>query len=265
MLARGVVRRQSHDERCGAADPSPRARRLVNPPRRAIRPRPRHRADRALFRRRATRFARHRPRGGSARPARSTGLARKCSRRQIWRSTSRCASARDRPANRRTAGSVTRRAGSAATRRSSSMEVSPRRTSARPASQRGRSRWRARRPRCSRSRAGGDAPLELGRCDEDLGDGAPATIAGLAALSAPCPGASDAQSAHEALRDHALSPPWRSDSSRPRCRRARDALAASLVWSVEKTRWPVSEAWIAISAVSRSRISPTRMTSGSCA
>src|SRR6267378_3251108 len=33
---------------------------------------------------------------------------------------------------------------------------------------------------------------------------------------------------------------------------------------VENTRWPVSEAWIAISAVSRSRISPTRITSGSC-
>ena len=35
------------------------------------------------------------------------------------------------------------------------------------------------------------------------------------------------------------------------------------MWSVEKTRWPVSEAWMAISAVSRSRISPIRMTSGS--
>ena len=32
---------------------------------------------------------------------------------------------------------------------------------------------------------------------------------------------------------------------------------------VESTRWPVSEAWIAISAVSLSRISPTMMTSGS--
>jgi hypothetical protein len=41
------------------------------------------------------------------------------------------------------------------------------------------------------------------------------------------------------------------------------ALGASLVWSVEKTRWPVSEAWIAISAVSRSRISPIRITFGS--
>ncbi len=41
------------------------------------------------------------------------------------------------------------------------------------------------------------------------------------------------------------------------------ALGASLVCSVENTRWPVSDAWIAISAVSRSRISPTRMTSGS--
>ena len=41
------------------------------------------------------------------------------------------------------------------------------------------------------------------------------------------------------------------------------ALAASLVCRVESTRCPVSDAWIAISAVSRSRISPTRMTSGS--
>ena len=41
------------------------------------------------------------------------------------------------------------------------------------------------------------------------------------------------------------------------------ALGASLVCSVENTRWPVSEAWIAISAVSRSRISPTRITFGS--
>ena len=35
------------------------------------------------------------------------------------------------------------------------------------------------------------------------------------------------------------------------------ALAASFVWSVESTKWPVREAWIAISAVSLSRISPT--------
>ncbi len=41
------------------------------------------------------------------------------------------------------------------------------------------------------------------------------------------------------------------------------APAASLVWTVLKTRWPVSEAWMAISAVSRSRISPTMITSGS--
>jgi predicted phage gp36 major capsid-like protein len=36
-----------------------------------------------------------------------------------------------------------------------------------------------------------------------------------------------------------------------------------LVWTVENTRWPVSAARIAISAVSRSRISPTIITSGS--
>ena len=38
---------------------------------------------------------------------------------------------------------------------------------------------------------------------------------------------------------------------------------ASVVWSVEKTRCPVSAALSAVSRVSRSRISPMRMTSGS--
>ena len=38
---------------------------------------------------------------------------------------------------------------------------------------------------------------------------------------------------------------------------------ASSVCSVENTRWPVSAACIAVSIVSMSRISPTRMTSGS--
>ncbi len=35
------------------------------------------------------------------------------------------------------------------------------------------------------------------------------------------------------------------------------------VWSVAKTRWPVSAAVSAVEIVSRSRISPTRITSGS--
>ena len=39
--------------------------------------------------------------------------------------------------------------------------------------------------------------------------------------------------------------------------------ATSLVWIVEKTRWPVSAAFKEVSTVSRSRISPTMMTSGS--
>ncbi len=39
--------------------------------------------------------------------------------------------------------------------------------------------------------------------------------------------------------------------------------AAVAVWSVPKTRWPVSEAVMAREMVYRSRISPTRMTSGS--
>ena len=41
------------------------------------------------------------------------------------------------------------------------------------------------------------------------------------------------------------------------------APGASLVCSVESTRWPVSAASMAIWAVSRSRISPTMMMSGS--
>ncbi len=41
------------------------------------------------------------------------------------------------------------------------------------------------------------------------------------------------------------------------------APTASLVWTVDRTRWPVSDACTAISAVSRSRISPMRQTSGS--
>ncbi len=41
------------------------------------------------------------------------------------------------------------------------------------------------------------------------------------------------------------------------------APAAWVVCRVLNTRWPVSDAWTAFSAVSRSRISPTRTTSGS--
>ena len=41
------------------------------------------------------------------------------------------------------------------------------------------------------------------------------------------------------------------------------AVGASFVCSVESTRWPVSAASTAICAVSRSRISPTMITSGS--
>ena len=41
------------------------------------------------------------------------------------------------------------------------------------------------------------------------------------------------------------------------------AVGASLVCSVERTRWPVSADSTAICAVSRSRISPTMMMSGS--
>jgi hypothetical protein len=51
--------------------------------------------------------------------------------------------------------------------------------------------------------------------------------------------------------------------STPMSTRRVTAPGESLVWTVENTRWPVSEAWMAISAVSLSRISPTMITSGS--
>ncbi|MOA44842.1 hypothetical protein D3C78_1671750 [compost metagenome] len=40
-------------------------------------------------------------------------------------------------------------------------------------------------------------------------------------------------------------------------------LGASLVCRVDSTRWPVSADWMQMRAVSRSRISPTMITSGS--
>ena len=49
----------------------------------------------------------------------------------------------------------------------------------------------------------------------------------------------------------------------PRSTRRVIVAAESFVWSVESTRWPVCAAWNATRAVSLSRISPTRMTSGS--
>jgi len=49
----------------------------------------------------------------------------------------------------------------------------------------------------------------------------------------------------------------------PMSRRRVTVEGASLVWSVENTMWPVSDACTAISAVSTSRISPTRIRSGS--
>ena len=49
------------------------------------------------------------------------------------------------------------------------------------------------------------------------------------------------------------------NGSSPRSSRRATALGASLVCSVLKTRWPVRDACTAISAVSLSRISPTRI------
>ena len=53
------------------------------------------------------------------------------------------------------------------------------------------------------------------------------------------------------------------NGSTPMSVRRGNAPAAVFVWSVENTMWPVSEALMAISAVSRSRISPTMILSGS--
>ncbi len=64
-------------------------------------------------------------------------------------------------------------------------------------------------------------------------------------------------------RQALTAPPMRNGSTPMLIRRVMDD-GASLVWSVESTRWPVSDAWIAVLAVSKSRISPTMMTSGSC-
>lgn len=50
----------------------------------------------------------------------------------------------------------------------------------------------------------------------------------------------------------------------PRSRILKTAATESLAWTVEKTRWPVIEARIAVRAVSSSLTSPTSMTSGSC-
>ena len=53
------------------------------------------------------------------------------------------------------------------------------------------------------------------------------------------------------------------NGSTPMLRRRDTVDGASLVWSVDSTRWPVSAALTAISAVSKSRISPTMMMFGS--
>ena len=58
--------------------------------------------------------------------------------------------------------------------------------------------------------------------------------------------------------------PTRRGTARRPCRSGgRSELSASLVCSVEKIRWPVRAERMAMSAVSASRISPTKITSGS--
>ena len=72
---------------------------------------------------------------------------------------------------------------------------------------------------------------------------------------------------HSVRTSRCASTPSRLDASRygstPMSASRVTALAASLVCSVASTRWPVSDACTAICAVSRSRISPIMMTSGS--
>ena len=99
----------------------------------------------------------------------------------------------------------------------------------------------ARRPACRFSSISSSrARLELGRgsrrrsCAPAAGPGSPSTVA--------------------VIRN----------GSTPMSRRRVIVLGASLVCSVLNTMWPVSDACTAISAVSRSRISPTRILSGSC-
>ena len=53
------------------------------------------------------------------------------------------------------------------------------------------------------------------------------------------------------------------NDSMPMSRNRCSAAVASVAWSDDSTRWPVSADWTAMRAVSTSRISPTRITSGS--
>ena len=164
--------------------------------------------------------------------------------------------------------------------------------------------WPSRLPGASRARgarwpgAGSRPPRRSRRMrlrtsslmSEQLVDPRAPAVAGAAALFAPraaverapryreCPSASEVRGGR--LVRHAARagrcgapaagprrPPARrtGDTARRPCPRAAStAPGASLVCSVENTRWPVSAAWMAISAVSWSRISPTMITSGSC-
>ena len=126
--------------------------------------------------------------------------------------------------------------------------------------------------------------------DDELVDAGAAAIARVAALAAtrgrvereiraagrarpaiglrPGVGAARVRQAGQSVRtSRCASTPSRLDASRygstPMSARRVIALAASLVCSVASTRWPVSEACTAICAVSRSRISPIMMMSGS--
>ena len=99
-----------------------------------------------------------------------------------------------------------------------------------------------------------------------VGDGPSGIAAAVAGARSPAPGCRGRRrrcgAAGAAPRRRGSS--RRSGSRRcPMSRRRVSAPAALLVCSVEKTRWPVSAAWMAICAVSRSRISPIRMMSGS--
>ena len=72
-----------------------------------------------------------------------------------------------------------------------------------------------------------------------------------------------AQPAHQPLRQHAAQHRGQQVVLDAHVAQPGDAAAAELVCRVDSTRWPVSAACTAICAVSRSRISPTMITSGS--
>lgn len=175
------------------------------------------------------------------------------------------------------------------TRAASAAEVTPESTSSRQLSR------RVVKPSCP---GGGqqlvavgavaDAPAEAAVEQQYLEHGAAADVAGMAALGAAgalvegdvavlgqaekkqllgrgtvSRFAVGTELADQTLADHAPQALDTNQGSTPMSSRRWTAETASLVCRVEKTRWPVMAARMAMEAVSPSRISPTAMMSGS--